>query len=40
LICGGLNQPCCKNGSSTDFICNEDSGLVCDLGFCSTPSKY
>jgi hypothetical protein len=31
--CGGINQPCCRDEQG-EQSCNEEAGLICELGFC------
>lgn len=41
LRCGNVNQPCCNpEASGVDYECNENQGLVCELGFCSKPQQF
>ena len=35
LICGGVNQPCCRVASGVDYVCDPQANLECDRGFCS-----
>jgi hypothetical protein len=32
--CGGHNQPCCAENSTSVYVCDPTKGLKCELGFC------